>query len=790
MVIPSIKPRLVFFQYQYNPRLPAFLLAHKDEHARCLSHFFDVTVVRENCDYQEVCDKYQPDLALFESGVPNPDCRRLTITNTRANPQVAKLGFLHSDGFCCGRAGFLSDMDHWEIESFVAIAATAPEHLPEIAGNLFVWPNFADPEIYRDYGQWKSIPVLFTGNKTSMYPWRRTIVKAVADHYPSMICPHPGYAPNRTAQQAPVGEAYARMLNSAWFVPACGTVAKEVVRKHFEIPASNACLIAEKSPGLTAAGFADMENCVFADAGNVIDKLDYLFRNPDTLNAIIASGHHLVHSTHTPDKRSQILQWLLLKKMMLPHQRIVQGNPFSDLTLADASTSTRTFFRANGDHLLLLKAGDQAMRSRNFEEAERLYLKALSYIGYMPEPKVRLALCSLYRGDAKRALSWVSEPLQFTLAEYGAADPDPVEWAIFIVTLLALGRIDDATRRSDEFPSLHHPHLDYARRATACLSGRAATGRPVSERFPGRRSLHDLPPVSYPKWVDQLSTILRACGKKALADRVSGNALTFQRHTLISHTIGPVEDETPSPPKPSPGALLSRPHLKAHTLFGIRSRYRNTLAVCRTAFRNALHRAEDRYRYFLPYRLSRAREDAFFRSVEELAGQVGITSALVIGAHSPRGCLEALLAGARSNPGNPSVYRLDEVPGQVESFTTIHNSPTGHGSRSGRQIAKADGLLRLKELHRINRFDLIMINSPVSATEVSFSSQLCDEMSLAQVVLLHGVNAMPNFDYHASLLRQPAFLLKDHNPDLHNGYSIFTRNCAATGISIEVTEAS
>src|ERR1700674_5615093 len=127
------KPKLVFFQYKYDERLPPFLLIHKQEHVKCLSEFFDVTVVQDDCDYQQICDTYHPDLALFESGVNHETCQRLKIKNVHARPEIPKLGLQHGDAFCNARAGFLSDMDHWGIETFFAISTTAAEHTPEIA---------------------------------------------------------------------------------------------------------------------------------------------------------------------------------------------------------------------------------------------------------------------------------------------------------------------------------------------------------------------------------------------------------------------------------------------------------------------------------------------------------------------------------------------------------------------------------------------------------------------------------------------------------------------------------
>src|SRR4051794_8951498 len=134
------KPKLVFFQYKYDERLPQFLLIHKHEHVKCLAHFFDVSVIARDCDYAQVCDEYQPDLALFESGVNHATCRKLQIRNVHARPNVLKAGLHHGDGFCNARAGFLADMEDWGIETFFSIATTAAEHTPEIADRLFTWP--------------------------------------------------------------------------------------------------------------------------------------------------------------------------------------------------------------------------------------------------------------------------------------------------------------------------------------------------------------------------------------------------------------------------------------------------------------------------------------------------------------------------------------------------------------------------------------------------------------------------------------------------------------------------
>src|SRR5690349_21344234 len=75
------KPRLVFFQWDHQG-LPQFLQLHMQQHVRCLAEFFEVTVINKDCDYSKICDKYQPDVALFESGYETYISKKIIIKNT------------------------------------------------------------------------------------------------------------------------------------------------------------------------------------------------------------------------------------------------------------------------------------------------------------------------------------------------------------------------------------------------------------------------------------------------------------------------------------------------------------------------------------------------------------------------------------------------------------------------------------------------------------------------------------------------------------------------------------
>ncbi|MBS9386955.1 MAG: glycosyltransferase family 1 protein [Dolichospermum sp. BR01] len=521
------KPKLVFFQFKYDTNLSKFILLHRQQHSKCLSKFFDVTVINEDCDYQEICDRYQPDIALFESGVNYRRCYRLKIKNTHTHPEIPKIGLHNGDSWCEARAGFLSDMEHWGIETFFSICTTTAEHTPEIAENLFVWANFIDADIYRDYGQPKIVPVMFTGYINPLYPWRQKINKIISEHYPSLICPHLGY--EQPVSRMLYGEQYARVINASWFVPACGTLAKEIVRKHFEIPASKSCLITEKSPALEAAGFIDMQNCIFVDEHDVLDKLDYLFQHQEELEKITNAGYQLVHSRHTLKQRDQILQWFNLYQDLKPTQRIVQTNPFEPLTIVERSLEIKnSHIICNGLDIALLHQGDKKLRAGKYEEAEVLYLQCHNHIPWMPEPKLRLTLCNLYKGNAKIALDWIVQPVKYTLENYKAFDPDPVEWAYGIISLLCLGKLDAAVNNANQFPSLSHPELNRTRWVINLLKAEENIAPLIeNESLKHRYSIHQLPSLSFNEWIENLCIILNSCQQFTLAELLK-NYLTLE----------------------------------------------------------------------------------------------------------------------------------------------------------------------------------------------------------------------------------------------------------------------
>jgi len=389
----SGRPKLLFLRWT-KPGQPPFLLHQLAEHVACLRQFFDVELVDSDCDYDEVCDRVRPDLAVFESGIyAGPR----SVTNAHTHPEVPKLGFLNADAFDPVRATFLSDMARWGVENFFTISVSMAEYTPEIADRLFCWPNFVDETVHRDYGLQKTVPVLLTGSQARHYPWRNRVSRVLAQHYPTLSMPHFGWADSAAARRMAVGEGYARLVNSALVAPSCGSFTRDVVRKHLEIPASRTCLIAERTASLEAAGFEDLVNCVFADADDVVEKVDALFGDRDRLAAVTDAGHALVHERHTPAQRRQVRDWYDLWLEGRSADGIIQAGPFAPLTRAEAGRTRPRVVVSGGEDRGLVRAGWEALAVGRYDAARRAFTRASNF-HYMPEAEVGLTCVQLASG--------------------------------------------------------------------------------------------------------------------------------------------------------------------------------------------------------------------------------------------------------------------------------------------------------------------------------------------------------------------------------------------------------
>jgi hypothetical protein len=780
------KPKLVFFQFRHNQNVPNFTLLHRQQHVKCLSEFFEVILIHEDCDYQQICDKYQPDLTLFENAGNILDCYRPTIKNTHTHPQIPKLGFLNADAWCNSRPVFLSDMERWGVETFFSICVTAAEHTPEIAKNLFVWPNFIDADIYRDYNESKIVPVLFTGANYALYPWRQKIVKRITQYYPSLICPHLGYSGNSTTRMI-YGEQYARTLNASWFVPTCGTVAKEIVRKHFEIPASKACLITEQSPALESAGFVDMENCVFADEHNVLDKLDYLFENQDKLRSIINAGYQLVHSRHTLKQRDQIFQWFNLHKNLKSYQTIIQTSPFEPLIVVDKSSGlTNSHIRCNGLNLMLIQRGDKELASHRYDKAEALYLRCLYHVGIMHEPRLRLAICSLYKGNAEKSLEWIIPSIKRILEIYKASDPDPVEWAYFIISLLCLGKLEAAKQRCTEFPSLSHIELDRVRLVVSLLTKANNQDISPSRWQVSRASIHHLPNQSLSEWTNNIYIMLRACGQLSLANKLE--AISLNRHLLelgdknLDNSAGATLKPSDITQNVSSGVLSTNLKLKNNKA-SIRTEFRkklsNKIRKIGYKFLSPLNLLEARFGYFLPFHISEIRNDDFFSTIKKMIEEEDIKTILLIGASLGKGMTDLVLNTSQEEIQDITVFCVNKLTSQFTKLqrryakkSTVKFYQLPLNFINGFTIDIENCIKEIKLENGIDYLDMVLVDISEIGSDMELSNSSFHE---SKFFVLEDLNTLQGYREYQYLSSASTYVLESQNPCLRGGYAIFKR---------------
>lgn len=520
----SEKPRLLYLQWDHRPNAGQsnFLLQQVSEHVRCLQENFDVTVINRDCSYDEVCDRYRPDLVLFESGYQTFVSRRPRITDLSTHTEIPRVAFYNADAWADTRAGFLSDMNEFGVETFFGVCTTTLEYFTDIPGQFYIWPNFIDPEVFHDYGATKSIPVLLSGKAHEQYPWRQAVFPLVSELFPSLTLPqfhHGSGLANRTL----IGRDYARTLSASKVSLTCGTMAKEVVRKHFEIPGSGACLVAEEAEALRQAGFVHMENCVFASRADIVDVLDHLFANPDELARITARGHELVHARHTLRHRPQIYQWFKLQSSLASGEAIVQRGPFENLVVERrAPARTLPTFASGSLDRAALATADAAVSRGDIQAARASFEHCLGFVRYLPEARFGLALCDLADGKPAAAERRLTDLVEGTTERYGAAVPDPVEWAYLLVAILCRGEVSRAARLARNFDRLDHSELNHTRRAIALLSnapmdasaGARETGAP-------RASVHGLPTRSFGAFRDWLAATVVAAGQADLATRLN-----------------------------------------------------------------------------------------------------------------------------------------------------------------------------------------------------------------------------------------------------------------------------
>jgi hypothetical protein len=333
---------------------------------------------------------------------------------------------------------------------------------------------------------------------------------------------------------------------------------------------------------------------------------------------------------------------------------------------------------------------------------------------------------------------------------------------------------------------LHHPELDRVRWVAGLLKDRGdAVGKP-QEGLRQRLSVHRLPLRSTTEWIEQLCIMLRACGQPAVADRVARRC----RESLSEG--GGAGTGEPALARREESSRPLRPHSFAHArrdsvgMFSRRRLFSKSRAHVKRWLLPVVQRIEARFGYSLPYRWSSRKNDELFSVVEDLARDEEIKSALIIGAASGQGAIEAVAAGALENSNKPPVFNIvgPRPPNHSGRALRPLTNVKAYKLDCGRESFSAElaaTVKKIKEENRIDAFDVLLIDGSELGHQFDCNGALDQELMGARFVVLDDISGSYNHGNYSRLLNNSLYVLVEHNPGLRNGYAIFEKQASGNG---------
>jgi hypothetical protein len=184
---------------------------------------------------------------------------------------------------------------------FPGINASRVSWVPHAAGPDFLLPLEERPE-----------PVVFvSGAMSEAYPLRLAM-RDLAARRPELarLHPHPGYDREYDyTRDERVGSGYAAAMRGCLAAFTDALTHHYLVAKHFEIPATGALLLADRtvSPQLAQLGLLDGHHYLSTTAETLEPTVEHILdpRNAEEIHTIRRSGHAVVHARHTTAHRAQ-----------------------------------------------------------------------------------------------------------------------------------------------------------------------------------------------------------------------------------------------------------------------------------------------------------------------------------------------------------------------------------------------------------------------------------------------------------------------------------------------------
>lgn len=527
-----VRPRL-------NADAPSFLHAISDEWVHALALHCDVSTIEHDFDFREVCDRIQPDFVIFDA-VHWVRPQRIEVANADAHPHIPRAFYFNCDPHDPMRPRFFEMLHGYGIDTIFC----GVEHLkqmPELGQlNCFVLPLFIDDGIYRDYGLERNIPVSVFGGHAfpDFYPWRAKLLEEMQRIIPTLVYPHPGYNA-RTGNPFEVrDEKYARLLAASRFSVADTTRLDYVVRKHLEIPAAGAVLIAPDSEVIKALGFADMENCILGEGEALYRKVQAAAADPALYESIRRSGHALVHSRYTRAHWTHIVDWFECRAACGPHemtQQMGRFGGFRNVPLGpDIPSVAGLHLEDDAMSTALATAGVAIQTGDNLALAKAQLDEVCTWIGHIAEPHFLLGVIAMLEGRLDDGFQLISRRAIITInGERGLGQLDPCElaWLLLIAAIKAEPALCKVLLERAETT----PHVS-VRRALWILFGSSHDVDFGEEGLMAPRpgdwpSIHWIGQESFPSWLLMMSRLMAANGLSGAADYMRMIADAFSEDT-------------------------------------------------------------------------------------------------------------------------------------------------------------------------------------------------------------------------------------------------------------------
>jgi len=424
-----IKPNLVLIRSDVSHLSIIMQDAVYKDKEYALSFYFNVSIVSEDCQVEEIEYKYNPDLIVFMyHPVFNLKLKIIGVENVK----IPKIGFLLVDEISPERYISINYYESLKVDAFFSTGSSYTHYYSSCREKLFFLPWFIIPEKVKDYKQQKEYTFFLSSHNQQTYPWRQKVFPVIENKYDVYRLPYP-----KEGDKLVYGAEFSRQINRSQFSAACGGYSNAMVLKHVEIPGSATCLVTEETDIVKKAGFQDMVNCVFADEKNIIKKIDYLKQEAIKLEDITKRGYELVHEKHTAKNRSQVFEWYTLYKSKRDNEKIVQPEPFGPLRLLPITSTLNNYEPpSTRDSLILKEADEQLFYGNHLQALSKYQLLNDQFLTYSPDFKIRLCLAYLKNNKPFEALDNI---LFLIKCELHYCSPEPLEWCVFLLTVILYG---------------------------------------------------------------------------------------------------------------------------------------------------------------------------------------------------------------------------------------------------------------------------------------------------------------------------------------------------------------